>query len=226
MGTRIERMARNLGSCIVLLGVTACAITPPTSIHQPVSVRPAETRSATPAAGAIYNAGGRSLFEDRRARYVGDTIIVNLVERTSASKAANTAATRGSSMEAGITSLQGVPGKFLAPLQVGAGTDSSFNGQGSAAANNTFNGTIAATVIDVFPNGNLLVSGEKKLAINTGDEFIRFSGIVNPTNVTSMNTVQSVQVADARIEYKGSGYIDEAQSMGWMQRFFNLILPF
>ena len=122
--------------------------------------------------------------------------------------------------------MQGVPGKFLAPLSVGAATDSSFNGQGSAAANNTFSGTIAATVIDVYPNGNLLVSGEKKLAINTGDEFIRFSGVINPANVTALNTVQSVQVADARIEYKGSGYIDEAQSMGWMQRFFNVILPF
>ncbi|MEC5397236.1 flagellar basal body L-ring protein FlgH [Uliginosibacterium sp. H1] len=220
-----QRVARNLGSAVVLLGVSACAITPPTSVHQPMSVRP-EARVSAPTAGSIYNANGRSLFEDRRARYVGDTIIVNLVERTSASKAANSAASRGSGVEAGITSLQGVPGKFLAPLSVGASTDSSFTGQGSAGANNTFNGTIAATVVDVYPNGNLLVSGEKKLAINTGDEFIRFSGVINPANVTSQNTVQSVQVADARIEYKGSGYIDEAQSMGWMQRFFNVILPF
>jgi len=82
------------------------------------------------------------------------------------------------------------------------------------------------TVIDVYPNGNLLVSGEKRVAINQGDEFIRFSGVVNPMHVTSANAVNSTQVADARIEYKGSGYIDDAQQMGWLTRFFQVISPF
>jgi hypothetical protein len=72
----------------------------------------------------------------------------------------------------------------------------------------------------VLPNGNLLVSGEKQIAINQGNEFIRFSGIVNPVSVTGANTVQSTQVADARIEYRANGYIDETQQMGWLQRFF------
>ena len=82
------------------------------------------------------------------------------------------------------------------------------------------------TVIEVYPNGNLLVSGEKQVAINQGNEFIRFSGVINPNTVTSANTVQSTQVADARIEYKGSGYIDETNTMGWLQRFFVAVSPF
>ncbi|HPR08315.1 MAG TPA: flagellar basal body L-ring protein FlgH, partial [Denitromonas sp.] len=86
-------------------------------------------------------------------------------------------------------------------------------------------GTITCTVIEVYPNGNLLVSGEKQVSINQGNEFIRFSGVVNPNHVTTNNTVQSTQVADARIEYKGSGYINESQVMGWLQRFFLLLLP-
>ncbi|MFB1028808.1 MAG: flagellar basal body L-ring protein FlgH, partial [Thauera sp.] len=97
---------------------------------------------------------------------------------------------------------------------------------GAAAANNVFNGTITVTVIDVYPNGNLLVSGEKMVAINQGNEFIRFSGVINPNNVTTANTVQSTQVADARIEYRGSGFIDESNTMGWLQRFFVAIMPF
>ena len=88
------------------------------------------------------------------------------------------------------------------------------------------NGTITVTVIDVYPNGNLLVSGEKMVAINQGNEFIRFSGVINPNNVTAANTVQSTQVADARIEYRGSGFIDESNTMGWLQRFFVAIMPF
>ncbi len=102
----------------------------------------------------------------------------------------------------------------------------SSTGTGSARANNAFNGTITVTVIDVYPNGNLLVSGEKMLAINQGSEFIRFSGVIDPNTVTSTNTVQSTQVADARIEYRGSGFIDQSNTMGWLQRFFLAILPF
>ena len=89
-----------------------------------------------------------------------------------------------------------------------------------------FTGTITVTVIDVFANGNLLVSGEKQVGINHGSEFIRFSGVVNPNNITSANSVNSVQVADARVEYRGSGQIENAQNMGWLSRFFLNVLPF
>ena len=82
------------------------------------------------------------------------------------------------------------------------------------------------TVIDVYPNGNLLVSGEKQIAMSQGTEFIRFSGVVDPAHIRVGNTVRSTQVADARIEYRANGYIDEAQTMGWLGRFFNNVLPF
>jgi flagellar L-ring protein precursor FlgH len=81
-------------------------------------------------------------------------------------------------------------------------------------------------VIEVLPNNNLIVSGEKQIGINQGSEFIRFSGVVNPNTIVNGNTVTSTQVADARIEYRGTGYIDEAQTMGWMSRFFLTFLPF
>ena len=67
-----------------------------------------------------------------------------------------------------------------------------------------------------MPNGSLLVSGEKQVTINQGTEFTRFSGVVNPVNVTSTNTAVLDPVADARIEYRGNGYINEAQTMGWL----------
>ncbi|HRP74265.1 MAG TPA: flagellar basal body L-ring protein FlgH [Rhodocyclaceae bacterium] len=211
----------------LLSGCASIYSTPPTAVHQPMSVRPEARVQTVPANGAIYQvAQARPLFEDRRARHVGDTLTINLVERNTAQKASNASTSRGSSMSGGITSLNRVPLSGLAGLSAEAGMDSSFSGAGAATANNAFNGTITVTVIEVYPNGNLLVSGEKQLAINQGNEFIRFSGVINPNTVTTSNTVQSTQVADARIEYKGSGFIDESQRMGWLQRFFVALLPF
>lgn len=100
-----------------------------------------------------------------------------------------------------------------------------FNGKGGPNASNTFSGTLTVTVDQVLVNGNLHVVGEKQIAINQGTEFIRFSGVVNPRTISGSNTVPSTQVADARIEYVGNGYINEAQNMGWLQRFFLNLSP-
>lgn len=211
----------------LLSGCASIYPTAPTAVHQPMSARPEMRAQAIPSTGSIYQAGQtRPLFEDRRARHIGDTITINLVERNTAQKSANASAARGSSLTGGITATNRLPLAGLNGLSAEAGVNSDFTGEGAAAANNVFNGTITVTVIDVYPNGNLLVSGEKMVAINQGNEFIRFSGVVNANNVTSANTVQSTQVADARIEYRGSGFIDESNTMGWLHRFFVAILPF
>lgn len=100
-----------------------------------------------------------------------------------------------------------------------------FSGKGGASANNTFTGTITVSVSSVLANGNLKVVGEKQIEINQGTEFIRFSGVVNPRTINADNAVLSTSVADARIEYVGNGYINDAQQMGWLQRFFLTIAP-
>lgn len=211
----------------LLSGCASIYTTPATVVHQPMSMRP-EARGQMPAAnGSIYQAAQvRPLFEDRRARLIGDTLTINLVERNTAQKRANSSATRASDVTGGITAASRVPLSGLAGMNLQAGVESEFTGAGASAANNVFNGTITVTVIEVYPNGNLLVSGEKQMAINQGNEFIRFSGVINPNTVTAANSVQSTQVADARIEYKGSGYIDESNTMGWLQRFFVAVSPF
>ena len=112
-----------------------------------------------------------------------------------------------------------------ARADVDASGGNTFNGKGGANASNTFSGTLTVTVDQVLVNGNLHVVGEKQIAINQGTEFIRFSGVVNPRTISGTNTVPSTQVADARIEYVGNGYINEAQNMGWLQRFFLNLSP-
>lgn len=209
-----------LGGCVTT--------TPPSSVHQPLTVRPAPAPQPKPANGAIFQAGyaDRPLFEDRRARQVGDTLTIVISEKTAASKKSNTNTERASSNAFGVTALQGLPGKTLLGSNLNATSDFSFDGKGESASNNDFTGTITVTVVEVYPNGNLLVSGEKQIGINQGSEFVRLSGVVNPAHLSAANTVSSTQVADARIEYRSNGVTNETQSAGWLARFFYSFLPF
>ena len=206
-------------------GITA---TPPTSVHQPISVRPSSPPPAPPSDGAIYSVGlaNSLIFEDRRARRVGDTLTIAIVENTNASKKSATNTGRASNNNFGVTALAGLPGKSFLGSTLGATSDFSFDGKGESSNNNAFTGTITVTVTEVLANGNLLVSGEKQVGINQGSEYIRLSGIVNPVNLTASNTVSSTLVADARIEYRGSGAVAENQQTGWLTRFFLNVLPF
>jgi flagellar L-ring protein precursor FlgH len=177
--------------------------------------------------GSIYQSSGAymPLFEDLRPRRVGDVVTIVLNEQVNASKNSSASASRSSASS-------------FVPTTVPAGLeelnrwgfditgDSEFTGAGGAQANNRLTGTITVTVADVLVNGNLRVVGEKQIMINQGTEYIRFSGIVNPRFVDAQNSIQSSQVADARIEYTGKGYISEAQRMGWLQRFFVNVSPF
>ena len=207
--------------------LAGCQSVPPTNVHQPMTTRPAPRPDNLYANGSIFNAGtARPLFEDRRARYVGDTLTINIVENTSASTSSSSSANRASSISASVPTITGLPGKNFQGLGLSAETENDFAGKGAAAAKNVFTGAITVTVIEVLDNGNLLVSGEKQVAIGHGQEYIRLSGVVNPSFITALNTVDSSRVADARVEYKESGYISEAQVMGWLARFFLTFLPF
>jgi flagellar L-ring protein precursor FlgH len=213
---------------VAALPLSACVTTAPsTMVHQPMTVRPEVPPNYYATQGAIYNAGlGRPLFEDRRARYVGDIITINIVENTQASKNSETSAERNSTVNATIPTIAGLPFKSLQGLGLNASNQTAFDGSGSNISSNAFRSTITCTVIEVLPNGNLLVSGEKQIGLKQGEEFVRFSGVVSPTNITTQNTVQSTQVADARLEFKGNGFVDTAQTMGWLGRFFLSVLPF
>jgi flagellar L-ring protein precursor FlgH len=229
-----RRMPLRSAAGVALSLLAACATTPPASVHQPMTARPAPLPQATQANGAIYQdrharqAGYsyRSLFEDRRARAVGDVLTININETTAASKKSGSTAARNGSNGMSVTALSGLPGKGLLGSNLAASSANSFEGKGDSASNNAFTGIISVTVIEVLPNGNLLVSGEKQIGINQGSEFVRFSGVVNPATISPANAVSSTQVADARLEYRGNGYIDEAQTMGWLARFFLTFLPF
>jgi len=217
----------------LLLLTEGCTLIPRTPLVKGVTSAEPPAAGAPSADGAIFQGvaplsyGYQPLFEDRRPRNIGDTLTIVLQENVSASKSSSSNASRKASSNFGLSAtprlLSGLLGGDKTNFDGSGGND--FNGKGGATANNTFTGTITVTVEKVLANSNLKVVGEKQIAINQGTEFIRFSGVVNPRTITASNSVVSTSVADARIEYVGNGYINEAQQMGWLQRFFLNISP-
>lgn len=208
-------------------GLAACNSVPPTNVHQPMSARPVPTPAPQATPGAIYSVGNTTpLFEMKRARSVGDILTIQINEKTNATKKGNTKAERKQTNDYSLSALVGLPGKSFLGSRLTADSEHKFDGKGETNASDTFTSTITVTVIEVFANGNMLVSGEKQIGLNHDDEFIRFSGVVNPATIGFGNSVSSVQVADARIEYRGSGGVDSAQMMGWLAKFFLTFLPF
>lgn len=210
------------------LSLAGCVTTtPPTAVHQPMTARPEPRSAIAPGNGAIFSvASARPLFEDRRARFVGDTLIINIQEKVQASKKSENKTTRSQKVDVSVPAIVGLPFKGAQGTALAASDTNNFDGKGENTSSNDFTSAIAVTVIEVYPNGNLLVSGEKQIGLKEGEEFIRFSGVVNPNTITAANTVVSTQVADARIEYKANGFIDSAQVMGWLGRFFLSFMPF
>jgi len=210
------------------LSLAGCVTTTPsTAVHQPMTARPEPRPAIAPSSGAIFSvASARPLFEDRRARFVGDTLIINIQEKVQASKKSENKTTRSASVDVAVPTIVGLPFKGAQGTTLAASDTNNFDGKGENTSSNDFTGTLTVTVIEVYPNGNLLVSGEKQIGLKEGEEFVRFSGVVNPNTITAANTVTSTQVADARIEYKANGFIDSAQVMGWLGRFFLTFMPF
>lgn len=208
--------------------VAGCATPPSTNVHQPMSARPAPPPQAQGGNGAIYQAGTSrmNLFEDRRARYVGDTLTVVINEKNAANSQTNkndshTGSTSATLSPNFFTSSGSTNTTLLSSTAANTAVDKNQNNN-----TDTFTGTITVTVVEVLPNGNLIVSGEKQVGIDHKTEYLRLSGVVNPTFITGANTVSSTQVADARVEYKGEESIDKAQVMTMLARFFLSVMAF
>jgi flagellar L-ring protein precursor FlgH len=173
--------------------------------------------------GAIYQSGQQiELFADLKARRVGDVLTIRLTESTNASKSAatKTAKTTGVSMT-GPTVLGKTFTAGGVPLSTTLNSADSFDGEGSSTQGNSLAGSLTVTVMEVQPNGNLVVQGDKTLKLNQGDEFVHVSGVVRRADIATDNTVTSDKVADAHISYSGRGVIDSANTMGWLAKFFN-----
>lgn len=232
-------LRRLSGSCaalcmVALGGCASLQQTPEVDLAEspPIDWRKqAQQAAATqrPASGGLFQAASyRPGFEDPRARLVGDSLTIQIVESVSATQKSTSNVSKTGTVDASVSSLPllGSGNSLLGKLGTGATSSNDFAGTGDTANTQAFTGTITTTVMEVLPNGHLLVVGEKQIGINQNVDVLRFSGTVDPRHVRPGNVVASTQVANARILSRGRGQQAEAQQIGWLSRVFLSILPF
>jgi flagellar L-ring protein precursor FlgH len=193
---------------------------------------PAYAPSAPPVApapapdGAIFHAsyGYAPLTSGTRAAMVGDVVTITLVEKTQALKSNSASTDRSGNI--GITPPTTGPLDLIKKTDLAISGGGTFDGKGAAAQSNQLSGEISVTIAQVYPNGTMLVRGQKLLTLNRGDEMIQISGIIRPNDISFDNRVLSTRVADARITYTGKGEIARASRQGWLNKFFSMLSPF
>ncbi|OYY92551.1 MAG: hypothetical protein B7Y41_15330 [Hydrogenophilales bacterium 28-61-23] len=227
-------MTRFLALISVVALLAGCATPPPaTAIRQPLSIRPEPVAAALANNGAIFQPApaqarpGMSLFEDRKARYVGDTLTVNLVEKTEAKRKSETTDERKANAALNIPEpkiLGTTPGFGATAWSPSASNKQEL--KDNETNSNSVTGSITVTVVEVLANGHLVVAGEKQVAINSDTEYIRLAGVVNPSQISSANSINSTQLANAQFESKGTQSMDASQLGSMLARLFLTLLPF
>ena len=194
-----------------------CGTTPSSIVQQPTTARPQAIPVQAAANGAIYQtAAYRPLFEDRRARHVGDVLTIVINENTVAGKKAASSGAKTGAVDSSINAITNLPLKSLQGVGLKAASSAQYDDKSAVDSSNVFTGNITVTVIEVLPNGNLVVAGEKQIALDKGTEYVRLSGVVQPDTIQAGNTVSSAKVADARIEYRTSAKSTRPRSWaGW-----------
>lgn len=175
--------------------------------------------------GAIFqDAGYAPLTSGARASRVGDLLTIVLTERTSATKASSSGTDRNGTIS--LTPPATGPLSLFKPGDINSGGAQSFKGKGESAQSNALSGEVSVTIAAVYPNGTMLVRGEKAVTLSRGEERVQISGIVRAADISPDNRIVSTRVADARIRYIGKGHVSDASRPGWLQRFFAKISPF
>lgn len=210
--------------------LAACAAPMPVAMSPEFTpVQPMPRDIARPPTGAIFAADSTDMWQAKRREYrVGDVITVLLNESTQAARTLNNETSRESSNNAVPSGLTTQLDQFL-PSTSGIKTDGAKianKGKGTADQQASLTGSIAVTVVEVQANGNLVIRGEKKLALSEGGEVIQVAGIIRPDDVSAINTVQSRRLANAQITYKGSGDLANATRAGWGTSMLYKFWPF
>lgn len=202
---------------------------------EPQSPEPAKIQYASPAPaeGSLWTDTGALLFVDKRARRVGDTVTVDIVENTSSNMDVNTETKRKSGISAGIPHMFGIMEElgrkssyFDPENMLEADLENRFKGEASSDRSGNITASIGARVIEVLPNGNLVIYGRREMRVNNEVQYIAISGVVRPVDIGPNNRVKSTYLADSSIEYTGQGVLADKQRPGWGTRVVDRLWPF
>src|SRR5580704_5959818 len=213
-----------LAAALMLAVLPGCSWRMPKPDEKFAATLPEEQDIDVPATGAIFHTGHDvPLFENTVAHRIGDVLTITLQEQTNASKSATTTTKKTTTEAMAAPTILGAPltvhGRSILSNNLNDAT--TFDGEGTSAQSNALTGSISVTVAKRLANGNLLVRGQKWVTINQGREYVKIQGIVRPIDIGPDNTVPSTQVADAVIAYGGTGTLADANTKGWLARFFD-----
>ncbi|MEN1960706.1 flagellar basal body L-ring protein FlgH [Luteimonas sp. MJ246] len=227
-----------LSGCATVLGDARPFNAPPGPVRGYAVAAPGQAAMPAPVPAAAHDGGGGSifaaagggsgnrglrLFQDNKARGVGDLLTIVLVENTRAKTNARTAVTKDSGLGMAAPTIfgQGVTynGRPLLQAEIEGSRD--FAGAGDSAQSNQLAGNITVSVIEDLGNGNLRVAGEKHMRLNQGDELVQIQGLVRSADIGPDNRITSDRVGEAEILYGGRGTLARSNAMGWLGRFFN-----
>lgn len=226
---------------ILLLILPACRglipIKTVNSVPPNIQTKPAVTpfyNPPFPEEGSLWTESTGMLFTDNRAKRVGDTVIVDIIENTSSTIDANTKVSRSSSMGVDVTDFMGIkryivkknPDFDVNDSLVGGSFSSSLDGKGSSDRSGQVTASIAARVTEVFPNGNIRIYGKREMKVNNETQYITVAGVIRPQDIDSANRVKSTFLADSKIEYSGKGVLADKQKSGWATRLLDNLWPF
>jgi flagellar L-ring protein FlgH len=206
--------------------LAACASPPPTIVQVPAIAAPIArpTNVERVHTGSLFRPTAGSLYTGRqKPRAVGDIVKVNISESLSASNTVKTDISRQSALTSkgtGNANADSLLSPWLNQNDAASGSNT-FKGNGSSKNDSAFTGQLAASVINVLSNGNLVVAGERSIALQGNNSTLRFSGVVDPKDMTDGNVIQSSDVVNARLEVVGQGDTSDAASRNWLQRVLN-----
>jgi flagellar L-ring protein FlgH len=233
-------LAALLGSCAALDRVLNIGEAPKLSaINNPTTqpgYKPVQMPMPTPQPAAyspnsLWRNGSRAFFKDQRAHEIGDILTVTVNINDTATFANESQRSRTNAEDSGITNFFGVKNLPItnqalpARLLTTDGT-STFDGKGSINRAETLTTNVAAVVMQVLPNGNLVVEGKQEIRVNFEMRQLVVGGIVRPEDIQSDNTIDSTKIAEARIAYGGKGQVTDVQQPPYGQQLFDIILPF
>jgi flagellar L-ring protein precursor FlgH len=188
-----------------------------------------------PGEGSLWDDGNdmSRMFVNAKARRVGDMVTIKIVETSRATNKASTKTGRSSTLDAGIDSFFGqelsypASRPFFNPFgKIGASMESQYDGSGSTERSGALNALITARIIEILPNGNLMIEGNREVRINNENQIITLTGMIRPRDISADNMVQSTYIADARIAYSGTGILNDRQKPGWLTRILDVVWPF
>ncbi|HMB31702.1 MAG TPA: flagellar basal body L-ring protein FlgH [Desulfohalobiaceae bacterium] len=216
----------------IILWLAGCASTQNKQVSK-MELPPTQQKSVEPetkCSGSLWEPNQAGLFAENKARNIGDIVTVVISEQASASKEANTATNRESSVSAGIPNFFGLESDVVSQMNpsnlVNADFNNDFSGSGETTREETLSATLTTQVIDVLPTNNLRIQGSKTVRVNNETQIIQLTGIVRPSDITANNLVDSKYVLNAQIDYTGDGVVSAKQEPGWLMQVMDTVWPF